>query len=85
MTVPLAARHFYHRRNVAVVMIGSRTQFAVDHFADGRRSMATAHNAFTLIRRLVHALVAIPADRRNRKDQNLPSGLVKGVPRNASR
>lgn len=57
----LCLSYLDHRRNVAVVMVGTRAQFAEDHFANRLCSMATTHNALAIACRLVHALVAIPA------------------------
>lgn len=62
MAIPLAARYFYHRRNVAVVMIGTRTQLTVDHFANGQRTMTAANDALSFVRRFIYAFETIPAE-----------------------
>lgn len=64
MTIPFATWHFNHGRDVAVVVISPRTQFAVDHFANGWRSMTTTYNAFPIACCFVDTFKAIPVTRR---------------------
>lgn len=64
VAIPLAAWHLQQRWNVAVGMIGTRTEITIDHLANRRGTMAATDDALALVRGLIDALIAIPAEWR---------------------
>lgn len=66
MAIPLATWHLQQWGNVAVGVIGTWTEIAVNHFAHGRRTMAATDDALALVGGLVDALIAVPGRDRTR-------------------
>lgn len=60
MAIPFTTRHFYQRRYIAIVMVGARAQFTINHFAKRWWLMTSTDDAFAFICCLIHTLVAIP-------------------------
>lgn len=54
--------YLYHWRNITVVVICTRTDFAINHLSDRLLSMTTANDTFTITSRFVNTLVTIPAE-----------------------
>lgn len=54
------SNYLNHWWNVAVVMICSRTHFAIDHLSDRLLSMTTTNDTFTITSGFVNTLVAVP-------------------------
>lgn len=61
MAIPLATWHLQQWGNVAIGVIGTWTEIAVNHFAHRRGSMAATDDALALVGGLVDALIAVPA------------------------
>lgn len=60
VTIPLSSGYFLKGREVTIVVIDTGAQFAIYHFAHGRRSPVAAHYAVLVTRSFVETLEAEP-------------------------